>query len=225
MSSAYRLPRTPRYRGKAQIYVDGYFARPTIDTALFPSTVPGARSSALALQERPVDRATRRRPQTTTGPAQRPVLESSEKIVDKTYRASFLLRAHVNGCASEVEGFKSPPVQSLELKEVSPQALTIQRLRPCRRYLACPSTAARRAPALEATVCLQSRSPRRRWAREETMADYVLRRLFLIVLVLVAVSLFVSPSPRFLPASVAHLDSATLRAARTSQGPRNQARP
>ena len=57
------------------------------------------------------------------------------------------------------------------------------------------------------------------------MAGYVLRRLFLIVLVLVAVSLLVFTITSILPASVAHLILGPVRAARAGQGARNQARP
>ncbi len=113
---------TANVAGKAQMYIDGYFARPTIDTALYPfyhST--GSWNRQLWLYKNPrvddlLDTARK-----TNDEAKRAELFSEfQKIVDETVPSIIAFSAgHVNGVRKNVEGFKSTPMMWLELKDVS----------------------------------------------------------------------------------------------------------
>jgi peptide/nickel transport system substrate-binding protein len=108
--------------GKAQMYVDGYFARPTIDTALYPFYHSGGSwNRQLWLYKNPridelLDQARK-----TNGEAQRKaIFDEFQKIADDTVTSIIAYSAaHVNGVRKNVEGFKSTPMMWLELKDVA----------------------------------------------------------------------------------------------------------
>ena len=108
--------------GKAQMYVDGYFARPTIDTALYPfyhSQGSWNRQLWLYKNER-VDELLDLARKTNDEVKRKQIFDEFQKIVDDTV-ASIIpySAAHVNGVRKEVDGFASTPMQWLELKQVT----------------------------------------------------------------------------------------------------------
>ena len=108
--------------GKAQIYVDGYFARPTIDSALYPFFHSGGSWNRQlwrykdARVDKILDEA-----RTTNDEARRKALfEEFQVIVHDTVPGIVAYSAaHVNGVRKNVENFKSTPMQWLELKDVN----------------------------------------------------------------------------------------------------------
>lgn len=108
--------------GKAQMYVDGYFARPTIDTALYPfyhSSGSWNRQLWLYKNGR-VDELLDTGRKTNDEAKRKEIFLEFQKIVDETVPSIIAYSAaHVNGVRKEVEGFKSTPMQWLELKEVT----------------------------------------------------------------------------------------------------------
>lgn len=108
--------------GKAQMYVDGYFARPTIDTALYPfyhSSGSWNRQLWLYKNAR-VDELLDLGRKTNDEAKRKEIFGELQKIADDTVTSIIAYSAmHVNGVRKEVEGFKSTPMQWLELKEVS----------------------------------------------------------------------------------------------------------
>ena len=108
--------------GKAQMYVDGYFARPTIDTALYPfyhST--GSWNRQLWLYANPrVDELLDLARKTNDESKRKAIFFEFQKVVDETVPSIIAYAAlHANGVRKEVEGFHTTPMQWLELKEVS----------------------------------------------------------------------------------------------------------
>jgi peptide/nickel transport system substrate-binding protein len=108
--------------GKAQMYVDGYFARPTLDTALFPffhSEGSWNKQLWLYSDKRADDLLERARK--TNDDAQRKALftELQAVLADTVPGVIAYNAAHVNGVRNEVRDFKSTPMQWLELKSVS----------------------------------------------------------------------------------------------------------
>jgi peptide/nickel transport system substrate-binding protein len=108
--------------GKAQMYVDGYFARPTIDTALYPfyhSDGSWNRQLWLYKNQR-VDELLDLARKTNDEGKRKQIFDEFQKIVDETVTSVIpYSAAHVNGVRKEVEGFASTPMQWLELKEVT----------------------------------------------------------------------------------------------------------
>jgi peptide/nickel transport system substrate-binding protein len=108
--------------GKAQMYVDGYFARPTIDTALYPfyhSSGSWNRQLWLYKNAR-VDGLLDTARKTNDEATRKEIFLEFQKIANETVPSIIgYSAAHVNGVRKEVEGFKSTPMQWLELKEVS----------------------------------------------------------------------------------------------------------
>lgn len=108
--------------GKAQMYIDGYFARPTIDTALYPfyhSSGSWNRQLWLYKNAR-VDELLDTARKTNDEAKRKEIFFEFQKIVAETVPGIIAYSAaHVNGVRKEVEGFKSTPMQWLELKEVS----------------------------------------------------------------------------------------------------------
>ena len=113
---------TANVAGKAQMYVDGYFARPTTDTAIYPFYhSSGSWNKQLwiykdARVDQLLDEARR-----TNDEAPRKVLfEKFQAVVEETVPGIIAYSAaHVNGVSKKVEGFSSTPMQWLELKSVS----------------------------------------------------------------------------------------------------------
>jgi peptide/nickel transport system substrate-binding protein len=108
--------------GKAQMYVDGYFARPTIDTALYPfyhSTGSWNRQLWLYRNDR-VDELLDLARKTNDEIKRKQIFDEFQKVVDETVPSIIAYSAlHANGVSKDVEGFQSTPMQWLELKEVS----------------------------------------------------------------------------------------------------------
>ena len=108
--------------GKAQMYVYGYFARPTIDTALYPFYhSAGSWNRQLWLYKNArVDELLDTARKTNDEAKRKDLFLEFQKIVDETVPGIIAYSAaHVNGVRKEVEGFKSTPMQWLELKEVT----------------------------------------------------------------------------------------------------------
>lgn len=108
--------------GKAQMYVDGYFARPTIDTALYPfyhSSGSWNRQLWLykdARADKILDDA--RRTNDEAGRAR--LFKEFQVVVDETQPGLIAYSmAHVNGVSKKVEGFRSTPMLWLDLKAVT----------------------------------------------------------------------------------------------------------
>jgi peptide/nickel transport system substrate-binding protein len=108
--------------GKAQMYVDGYFARPTIDTALYPfyhSTGSWNRQLWLYKNAR-VDELLDLARKTNDEAKRKAIFDEFQKVVEETVPSIVPYSAlHANGVRKEVEGFHTTPMQWLELKEVS----------------------------------------------------------------------------------------------------------
>jgi peptide/nickel transport system substrate-binding protein len=108
--------------GKAQMYVDGYFARPTIDTALYPFYhSSGSWNRQLWLYKNPrVDELLDLARKTNDEAKRKEIFQEFQKVVDETVPGIIGYAAlHANGVRKDVEGFQSTPMQWLELKEVS----------------------------------------------------------------------------------------------------------
>jgi peptide/nickel transport system substrate-binding protein len=108
--------------GKAQMYVDGYFARPTIDTALYPfyhSTGSWNRQLWLYKNAR-VDELLDLARRTNDEAKRKAIFDEFQQVVDETVASIIPYSAlHANGVRKEVEGFQTTPMQWLELKAVS----------------------------------------------------------------------------------------------------------
>lgn len=108
--------------GKAQMYIDGYFARPTVDTALYPfyhST--GSWNRQLWRYKEPrVDKILDEARRTNDDAARKKLFWEFQAVVDETVPGIIAYSmAHVNGVSKKVEGFKSTPMLWLELKNVT----------------------------------------------------------------------------------------------------------
>lgn len=108
--------------GKAQMYVDGYFARPTIDTAIYPFYhSSGSWNKQLWIyKDARVDQLLDDARKTNDEAARKAIFEKFQAIAEETVPGIIAYSAaHVNGVSKKVEGFKSTPMQWLELKSVS----------------------------------------------------------------------------------------------------------
>jgi peptide/nickel transport system substrate-binding protein len=108
--------------GKAQMFVDGYFARPTIDTAVYPFYhSAGSWNTQLWLYKNKRVDELLDLARTTNDEAQRKhIFDEFQAIVDETVPSILAYSAaHVNGVRKDVEGFRSTPMMWLELKGVS----------------------------------------------------------------------------------------------------------
>lgn len=113
---------TANVAGKAQMYVDGYFARPTIDTAVYPFYhSEGSWNKQLWLYKDPrVDEALDAARKTNDQKARAEIFGKFQEYVEDTVPGIVAYSAaHVNGVSRKVEGFKSTPMQWLELSGVS----------------------------------------------------------------------------------------------------------
>jgi peptide/nickel transport system substrate-binding protein len=108
--------------GKAQMYVDGYFARPTIDTAIYPFYhSSGSWNKQLWIyKDARVDQLLDDARKTNDEAARKKIFEKFQEIAEETVPGIIAYSAaHVNGVSKKIEGFKSTPMQWLELKSVS----------------------------------------------------------------------------------------------------------
>jgi peptide/nickel transport system substrate-binding protein len=113
---------TANVAGKAQMYVDGYFARPTVDTAIHPFYhSQGSWNKQLWLyKDARVDQLLDEARKTNDEAARKAIFEKFQAVVEETVPGIIAYSAaHVNGVSKKVEGFKSTPMQWLELKSVS----------------------------------------------------------------------------------------------------------
>jgi peptide/nickel transport system substrate-binding protein len=113
---------TANVAGKAQMYVDGYFARPTIDTAIHPFYhSSGSWNRQLWLyKDARVDQLLDEARKTNDEATRKTLFEKFQAIAEETVPGIIAYSAaHVNGVAKKVEGFRSTPMQWLELKSVS----------------------------------------------------------------------------------------------------------
>ncbi|MFZ4530561.1 MAG: ABC transporter substrate-binding protein [Alsobacter sp.] len=113
---------TANVAGKAQMYVDGYCARPTVDTAIYPFYhSAGSWNAQLWLyKDTRVDEVLDQARKTNDEAARKVLFDRYQALVEETVPGIVAYSAaHVNGVSKKVEGFKSTPMQWLELKSVS----------------------------------------------------------------------------------------------------------
>lgn len=113
---------TANVAGKAQMYVDGYFARPTVDTAVYPFYhSEGSWNKQLWLyKDTRVDEALDAARKTNDEKTRAEIFGKFQEYVEDTVPGIVAYSAaHVNGVSKKVEGFKSTPMQWLELSNVS----------------------------------------------------------------------------------------------------------
>ena len=116
---------TANVAGKAAMYVDGYFARPTIDTAIYPFYhSEGSWNRQLwRYSDARVDALLDEARRTNAEDARKVLFGKFQALAEETVPGIVAYSAaHVNGVANRVEGFKSTPMQWLELKGVSLKA-------------------------------------------------------------------------------------------------------
>ena len=108
--------------GKAEMYVDGYFARPTIDTALYPffHSTGSWNSQLWRYNDARVDALLDTARRTNDEGKRKEIFDEFQRVVDATVPGIIpYVALHLNGVSREVEGFSSTPMQWLELKDVS----------------------------------------------------------------------------------------------------------
>src|SRR5437763_14224773 len=113
---------TANVAGKAQMYVDGYFARPTVDTAIHPFYhSQGSWNKQLWLsRDARLDQLLDDARKTNDEAARKAIFAKFQATVEETVPGiTAYSAAPVNGRRQKVEGFKSTPMQWLELKSVS----------------------------------------------------------------------------------------------------------
>ncbi len=111
-----------RIAGKAQMYVDGYFARPTIDTAIYPFYHSGGswNSQLWLYKNARVDEILDAARRTNDEGERKKLFGEFQAVVDETVPSIIAYSAlHANGVRREIEGFRSTPMQWLELKDVT----------------------------------------------------------------------------------------------------------
>jgi len=108
--------------GKAQMFVDGYFARPTVDTAIYPFFhSEGSWNAKLWLyKDERVDQLLDEARRTNADEKRKELFERYQLLMHETVPGIIAYSAaHVNGVRNEVVNFKSTPMQWLELKDVT----------------------------------------------------------------------------------------------------------
>jgi len=113
---------TANVAGKAQMFVDGYFARPTIDTATyaFYHSTGSWNDQLWHYKDARIDQLLDEARKTNDEGARKAIFEKFQAIVEETVPGLVAYSAaHVNGVSKKVEGFRSTPMQWLELKRVS----------------------------------------------------------------------------------------------------------
>ncbi|MBK5928644.1 ABC transporter substrate-binding protein [Rhodobaculum claviforme] len=108
--------------GQAPIYVDGYFARPTLDTALHPFFhSQGSWNHRLwNYSNERADEILDRARETRDESELEELFKELQAVLDETVPGIIAYSmAHVNGVNRRVEGFRSTPMMWLELADVS----------------------------------------------------------------------------------------------------------
>jgi peptide/nickel transport system substrate-binding protein len=108
--------------GKALMYVDGYFARPTIDTALYPFFhSDGSWNKRLwSYKDARIDEILDQARVTNDEGKRKEMFQRFQAVLEDTVPGVIAYNAaHVNGVRREVQNFKSHPMQWLDLKDVS----------------------------------------------------------------------------------------------------------
>lgn len=108
--------------GKASIYIDGYFARPTIDSALYPFFHSGGswNRQLWRFKDERADKILDDARKTNDEASRKVLFEQFQTVVSESVPGIIAYSAaHVNGVRKGVENFKSTPMQWLELKEVN----------------------------------------------------------------------------------------------------------
>jgi peptide/nickel transport system substrate-binding protein len=104
------------------MYVDGYFARPTIDTALYPffHSTGSWNSQLWRYNNARVDALLDTARRTNDEGKRKEIFDEFQRVVDATVPGIIpYVALHLNGVSREVVGFSSTPMQWLELKDVS----------------------------------------------------------------------------------------------------------
>lgn len=116
---------TANVSGKAAMYVDGYFARPTVDTATYPffHSLGSWNKQLWQYSDARVDEVLDTARRTNEEDKRKALFERFQALLEETTPGIIAYAAaHVNGVANRVEGFRSTPMQWLELKAVTLKA-------------------------------------------------------------------------------------------------------
>lgn len=108
--------------GKSPIYIDGYFARPTIDTALHPFYhSEGSWNGRLwGYKNERIDAILDRARETRDEAELKALFDEFQVILEDTVPGIITYAmAHVNGVSKKVEGFRSTPMLWLDLVDVT----------------------------------------------------------------------------------------------------------
>jgi peptide/nickel transport system substrate-binding protein len=113
---------TKNVSGIAQMYVDGYFARPTIDTAIYPFYHSGGswNTKLWNYKNDEMDALLDKSRVTQDEAARKAIFLEVQRIAEATLPGIIAYSAnHVNALRKNVKGFRSTPMQWLELKGVT----------------------------------------------------------------------------------------------------------
>jgi len=112
---------TANVSGKQPMYVDGYFARPTVDTSIYPFFYSSGtwNNQLWHYRNARVDELLDLARRTNDEPRRTEIFREYQGIMDQTVPGIIAYSAlHVNGVRKTVQNFHSTPMQWLELKDV-----------------------------------------------------------------------------------------------------------